>query len=120
MTAALETQRYRSVGKHRFGLSVVACFALYALAMWTLSVWLGFEEATAAIWLGLSAFMIVSSFRSLIDPRRYRRTPFPQRRKLRWLRAGDAFSILTFTLFGMFWLQRLLADPVFKTLFVPE
>jgi hypothetical protein len=122
MTRAALTvaERYRPVGKHRFGLLIVAYFVLYALAIWTLSAWFGIRDVSAAIWLGFSVFMIASSFRSLIDPTRYRRAPFSSRKKLRWLRAGDASSILFFTVFGMLSLQRLLADPVFKTLFVPE
>jgi hypothetical protein len=56
----------------------------------------------------------------LIDPTDIAAPRFPRARTLRWLRAGDASSILFFTVFGMLSLQRLLADPVFKTLFVPE
>jgi hypothetical protein len=51
------------VGKHRFGLLIVAYFVLYALAIWTLSAWFGIRDVSAAIWLGFSVFMIASSFR---------------------------------------------------------
>nr|WP_294809897.1 hypothetical protein [uncultured Sphingomonas sp.] len=110
---------YRPVGKHRFGLSIVAPVILYGLACWTLFSWLGDKTAPRALWLGISVIMIARSFHSLIDPSQYRRNPFISG-KLRRLRAEDAFNILFFTVIGMVCLQRLLADPACKTLFFSE